>query len=127
MNVNSVSQNSNNAASNSDNENTIMVMILPVPGKRSLKYLARHFAVVKSSCQDADLADVLLSEFFDELTNLYSDTKCQSYKVCNGIKRIMKKFRIAETVAIELKNQDKIPLMTQVECELLFPDCLYSM
>lgn len=34
FNLNSISQDSNSVVSNSDNQNTIMAMILPVPGKR---------------------------------------------------------------------------------------------
>ena len=43
INMNSISQDSNNVVSNSDNMNMIMVMILPVGGKRSLPRVKQLF------------------------------------------------------------------------------------
>ena len=93
QNINAISQNSNNVATNTNVGNQIGVTVLPIPGKRAIDQL-RHlsFSDAKAKECNVDIIDNVAALLYDRLMQLKSSldisSYCQSYKICNSIKQI---------------------------------------
>ena len=104
INLNSVTQDSNSVVSNSDNMNSIMAEILPVPGKRRKRFIVSF-----------DIREPLNHY----MTQYAQDPHCEAYFVCIGLETMREHFNLRD-ILIGKKR------LTATNCGQLFPECKYS-
>lgn len=74
LNFNSISQDSNNVVSNSDNQNTVMAIILPVPGRKR---------------RNVQQCPLIAQDLLKNLVDLIEKAPhCSDYFVCKGLLQI---------------------------------------
>ena len=106
--LNSVSQDSNSVVSNSDNQNTVMAVILPIPaGKRRRKR--------SKNCLN------FISVSKNLLANWQKSPECSEYFVCQSILQIRD---LAQLRDVYLVNYS--PIKSAEDCKQLYPDCAQS-
>lgn len=128
-NVNSVTQDSNQVSSNTQSVNQLMVTVLPIPGKRSLRLLDRflkgHFRCASNSTVPS-AADVLVNELYRRMIALVQDeaeADCKAYRICTATKEVIAGFGLQEAYSVHLGRRRGNPWVSQTQCPELFPTC----
>ena len=101
--LNSVSQDSNSVVSNSDNQNTVMAVILPIPAGRK----RRH----SQNCLD------FITVSKNLLTNWQKSPECSEYFICQAVLQI----RDLVLRDVYLVNYSQVKSIE--DCKQLYPDC----
>jgi hypothetical protein len=118
INLNSVSQDDNQVVSNSDNMNTIMAMILPVPGRRRRRSTAKK----QQNCSSEQVA----AELFDVAVKVSSqgslDYGCVEYFICNSLLHFKQAFNLEDVLVPGGAPHDRL---RDPDCDRLFPECRY--
>jgi len=122
-NLNGISQNANSVSSNTNAVNTIGVTVLPIPGKRSLRF--RRFT---QQCPKTDSKSILIESVLDEIRSLHGlllnqNKTCQEFQVCTKIKEHISKYKLYDVAILELQQEFGSPSTKQIDCHQLFPDC----
>ena len=121
-----ISQNANNVATNTNVGNEIGVVVLPIPGKRSV-----DFWRLMSKIPDADkcnLQDKVAGILFHRLTqlkellNTFKDhPPCLSQGICNLISNTYENMLFDDALIVGgLKN----PFLNMNSCQRIFPSCV---
>ena len=122
--LNSISQTSSNTISNSDNSNDIMVMILPMPGKRRKRKRS-----IYNDRDDKPLISMSVEAFRsllkDNLNHLRTiDKECEPYTICRFLKRFGAKMELEDIFLVSFLHSPKYsPFLSMHRCENLFPSC----
>jgi len=128
INYNTISTDSNNVISNSENMNMVMAMILPVPGKRNLfsnrvERSVREAGNITNTEADQIRQLVLLDDlkWMVEWVSAGS-TQCESWRVCTALKSFSIRHEI-DVINTELLEEDMNPFLSEHDCDYLFPQC----
>ena len=117
-------------SSNTNAVNQLMVTILPIPGKRSVESVVRHYQrSLAGKCSQsqngpdvteplADLAFSLLVEVTRE-----KNSACSGFRACIATKKLITYTEIAEAFSVSLHAAGLSPFLTSTNCGLLFPQC----
>ena len=84
FNLNSISQDSNSVVANSDNQNSVMAIILPVPGKRKKR---QEFCKIS-----------IFNIFKDLLGKISRAPFCSEYFICQALLSIQKDFQLESII-----------------------------
>lgn len=126
VNLNSISQDSNNIISNSDNMNTIMATILPMPGgrKKRSSSLDTFDKMNNKGCESFKLGDKFGHELLDSMKTVSnSSASCEGFEICLSIRNVAKLLSFRDVLVLDLVGSKFSPYLSQTHCEMLFPEC----
>lgn len=104
INLNSITQDSNSVVSNSDNMNSIMAEILPIPvGKRRKRFITYD----------------IKQELNDFMAKYAQDPSCEQYIVCSALEQLRENIELLDVVIGKTR-------LNAADCASLFPECKYS-
>ena len=104
INLNSITQDSNSVVSNSDNMNSIMAEILPIPvGKRRKRFITFD----------------IKQELNDFMAKYAQDPSCEQYIVCSALEQLRENIELLDVVIGKTR-------LNAADCASLFPECKYS-